>query len=274
MSTGIKLTLSTDSKTIISTSYTEGSTECNIPNTITAIGASAFVAVKTNLTNVIIPLSVSNIGNNAFQDCSKLTNIIIPFSVTNIGNSAFLNCRNLTNISLQRYGDLGKTTLNESSFKFNSVLGIPIVFGLSNSDYSESVATLFSNGYTHNELSLAGFDVNTLNSYYLNNKTLCSDASIDIDLYNNYNITTLDTSIYVTDTTANKPVTSFITNNVTNDGTINSINYSRQFFKLYNNADNSLNTNIYTITPKKKVDIDYAMFGRCESGGTQSITKV
>ena len=46
----------------------------------------------TEITNLIIPNSVTSIGNNAFSNCSGLTSITIPNSVTDIGNGAFSGC--------------------------------------------------------------------------------------------------------------------------------------------------------------------------------------
>jgi len=48
----------------------------------------------------IIPDSVTNIGDLAFNGCTALENIIIPNSVTHIGNFAFLGCDNLTQVTL------------------------------------------------------------------------------------------------------------------------------------------------------------------------------
>ena len=62
---------------------------------ITSIGNYAFYDCK-NLTNIVIPDSVSDIGNSAFAGCN-LTNILIPNSISYISNSAFYNC-NFTNI--------------------------------------------------------------------------------------------------------------------------------------------------------------------------------
>lgn len=44
---------------------------------------------KANLTTLVIPSSVTQIGANAFKSCTKLTSVIIPSSVTSIGAGAF-----------------------------------------------------------------------------------------------------------------------------------------------------------------------------------------
>ena len=41
---------------------------------------------------VVIGNSVTDIGNNAFYQCSGLTSVVIPNSVTSIGRSAFHQC--------------------------------------------------------------------------------------------------------------------------------------------------------------------------------------
>ena len=51
----------------------------------------------TSLTSVVLPQSLTSIGNSAFWGCSGLTgNLVIPESVTSIGGSTFSNCSKLT----------------------------------------------------------------------------------------------------------------------------------------------------------------------------------
>ena len=50
----------------------------------------------SNLTEIVIPNSVTSIGNYAFYNCSSLTEIVIPGTVTSIGDRAFYNCSGLT----------------------------------------------------------------------------------------------------------------------------------------------------------------------------------
>ena len=83
------------------TRYTGGGGEVSIPytingNSVTSVGIQAFSG--TAVTSVNIPISVTSIGNSAFQECTGLTTITIPNSVTSIGNYAFYQCTSLTNI--------------------------------------------------------------------------------------------------------------------------------------------------------------------------------
>ena len=68
-----------------------------IPNSVTSIGDFAFYGCS-GLTSINIPDSVTSIGEHAFRGCSGLTSITIPNSVTSIENYAFYNCSSLTNI--------------------------------------------------------------------------------------------------------------------------------------------------------------------------------
>ena len=47
---------------------------------------------NTEITDLVIPDGVTNIGNNVFSGCSSLSSVIISNSVTNIGSGAFFNC--------------------------------------------------------------------------------------------------------------------------------------------------------------------------------------
>ena len=74
-------------------------TELVIPSTITTIGNYAFDGCS-GLTSVTIPNSVTTIGNSAFYGCDGLTSVIIPNGVTSIGNYAFYGCSGLTSVTI------------------------------------------------------------------------------------------------------------------------------------------------------------------------------
>lgn len=74
-----------------------------IPSEVEGFSVTGFeegACMYGTMENVIIPSSVTSIGNSAFEECSNLTSVNIPSSVTSIGNSAFKKCNNLTSISI------------------------------------------------------------------------------------------------------------------------------------------------------------------------------
>jgi BspA type Leucine rich repeat region (6 copies) len=69
-----------------------------IPDSVTNIGDEAFTYMDTHsrLTKFKIGRKVARIGRGAFSACDQLTNITIPESVVSIGAGAFLFCSKLT----------------------------------------------------------------------------------------------------------------------------------------------------------------------------------
>ena len=48
------------------------------------------------ITNITIPNSITEIGNNSFTYCSSLSKVDIPDSVTCIGDRAFMHCKEMS----------------------------------------------------------------------------------------------------------------------------------------------------------------------------------
>ena len=102
-----------------------GLTSVTIPNSVTSIGSSAFYNCSSltsvhitdlaawcnidfqnnpllyahhlylngeEIKDLVIPNSVTSIGNSAFEYCTGLTSVTIPNSVTSIGDGAFYGC--------------------------------------------------------------------------------------------------------------------------------------------------------------------------------------
>lgn len=89
-------------------------TEIIIPNGMTTIGQLGY----PNLRTIVIPDSVTSIGNSAFYQCTSLTSINIPESVTSIGNYAFQKCSSLTSITIPE----GVTRIGDYAFRYCSSL--------------------------------------------------------------------------------------------------------------------------------------------------------
>ena len=83
-----------------------------IPNSVTSIGDFAFVGCKS-LTSVTIPNSVTNIGKYAFSWCFSLTSVDIPNSVTSIETHTFHGCSSLSSITIPN----SVTSIGEYAFE-------------------------------------------------------------------------------------------------------------------------------------------------------------
>lgn len=92
--------------------------ELSIPNTVTSIGANAFLGC-TGITSVDIPSSVTSIGKGAFSS-TGLTSVTLPSHITSY-NGAFASCNSLTSVEISD----GITLIDEGAFngcaKLNSV---------------------------------------------------------------------------------------------------------------------------------------------------------
>jgi hypothetical protein len=126
-------------------------TSIEIPNSVTSIGSKVFhnciglqkIIVKdlaawcrvsiadvienahhfylddnTEITDLVIPDGVTNIGNNVFSGCSSLSSVIISNSVTNIGSGAFFNCSGLTSAII------GNNVTNIEGYSFYGCSGL------------------------------------------------------------------------------------------------------------------------------------------------------
>ena len=82
-----------------------------IPNSITNIGNYAFRECSA-LTSISIPNGVASIGDQAFYNCSALTSVTIPNSMTSIGVGAFAYC-GLTSVTIPN----GVTSIREHAFE-------------------------------------------------------------------------------------------------------------------------------------------------------------
>ena len=78
--------------------YAEEIGHVSVENGVTSIGSYAFSSCSI-LSSVTLPVTVDDIGDNAFRD-SAITSIILPNSITRIGRYAFEDCRSLETVTM------------------------------------------------------------------------------------------------------------------------------------------------------------------------------
>ena len=131
-----------------------------IPDTVTTIGDYAFDGCGS-LTSVTFGENsqLTTIGNCAFEGCGNLTSIVIPDGVTRIGYEAFRDCDSLTSVTIGN----NVTTIGDYAFYYcHSLTSIVIPDGVTTIGYEA-----FSGCDSLTDIYYAGAEEqwNTLTSY-------------------------------------------------------------------------------------------------------------
>lgn len=114
------------------TGYSGPGGELELPGSIEArpvssIANMAFYA-KSNVTQIVIPVTVTNIGGWAFASCSSMTNAAIGSHVADIAEHAFHGCANLRRVYLPAsVKQVGESAFWGCSALTNIVLGSGVV---------------------------------------------------------------------------------------------------------------------------------------------------
>ena len=82
-----------------------------MPDSVTTIGDGAFYGCK-NLTSATLSNNLTSIGYALFSECTKLTSVVIPDSLTDIPMYTFYGCQNLTSVTIGN----GVTTIGLGAF--------------------------------------------------------------------------------------------------------------------------------------------------------------
>ncbi|MBR5643967.1 MAG: leucine-rich repeat domain-containing protein [Salinivirgaceae bacterium] len=134
--TNTSLTIHSNPLSIAKHLYINGEevTEVIIPNSVTSIKGYTFAGCSS-LTSITIPNSVKSIGRAAFYNCSGLTSINIPNSVTSIIEYAFCHCNGLTTIDIPST----ITRIDDYTFAYCS--------GLTSINIPNSVERIYKNAF-------------------------------------------------------------------------------------------------------------------------------
>lgn len=146
-----------------------------IPNSVTSLGNNAFESCS-KLASIVLPNTLTAISNYTFYGCSKLESIEIPKSVFTIGNGAFKSCKGLTSVTIPD----SVTKIGDEAFAFCSGLksvSIPnsvtsIGYAAFNSCYELPSISLPSSLLNLGEHAFSGTDISNKeynDNYYLGN---------------------------------------------------------------------------------------------------------
>ena len=95
-----------------------------IPDSVTKIGNAAFE--NSSVKRVFLPDSVTSIGNEAFSQCEALSRLILPNSIKSLGKSIFKGTRNISEVIIPP----SLSVLPDSAFAYSSIASLSLPEGL------------------------------------------------------------------------------------------------------------------------------------------------
>ncbi len=114
-----------------------------------------FLEPETMITSVVIPETVTKIGDSAFKSCTELKSVSLPDGLTQIDDMAFAYCTSLKEITIPENTKLGKDV-------FKNVKGLTI-YG-----YPDSDACAYAQSHGIKFVSIAPVDYSKIYDYTIN----------------------------------------------------------------------------------------------------------
>ncbi|MEG2842008.1 MAG: leucine-rich repeat protein, partial [Ruthenibacterium sp.] len=98
-----------------------------LPNSVTTIGSNAFFGCSGFTGTLTLSASLSAVQENAFSGCGNITDVIVPPSVTTIADKAFENCNSLKTVHglAKSYAQTWADSM-KLSFEASEILGITL----------------------------------------------------------------------------------------------------------------------------------------------------
>jgi hypothetical protein len=101
-----------------------------IPSSVTSIGNGAF-SNKQNIKSIVVPDSVVHIGRSAFYQCRSLTSVKLPDSLKSIGEQAFYQCISLKKLTIpESVNEIGAEAFRETAWLIQQKDPLVIVNGI------------------------------------------------------------------------------------------------------------------------------------------------
>ena len=184
-----------------------------IPDSVTSIGNWAFSECNS-LKNITIPNGVTEIGVRAFSGCSSLTSVVIPDSVTSIGDSAFYGCNSLHAITIpDSVITIENNAFNHSRVR-SAIIGKNVKY-IGTSAFSSGVSLYFTGNAPIN-IGRSGTGI----IYYLEGTEGWNDTLSDYTLITCKGWNIVNHVIYVC---KSEEMSAFVSGKYSNEGRLNGI---------------------------------------------------
>ncbi len=102
---------------------------------VTVIGRLAFFKATNFQGSLTVPSYITELGSNAFENCTNITEVTIEYSETALKDdanqlygSSFWNCSNIATVNLNRNVTAGRETTNYLVTPFNQLTGITTLY--------------------------------------------------------------------------------------------------------------------------------------------------
>ena len=122
--------LNEDSHTAVCKTPLRHASHMEVPETIVVNGTTYTVteladnlfadATSSNLSEIVLPDTLTKVGDNAFSGCNSLKTVVLPDDITSIGSGVFYNCTSLSSVTLPS----GLTALGVANNEANGCKGL------------------------------------------------------------------------------------------------------------------------------------------------------
>ena len=141
--------------------YSTELTELVIPEGVTELGSDAFGSCRS-LESVSFPTTLQTIGDYAFEFCYGLTNVVVPDNVQTIGESAFYFCQGLETAQLPSTLPEISNSLFGNCFSLTTVNSPAGVTRIGDQAFNNTCITEFAIPSTVTSIGMSAFEFSQL----------------------------------------------------------------------------------------------------------------
>lgn len=168
---------------------------------LTEIKEEAFK--NTGVTEIILPETLTTIGDNAFAGNTGLTTLTLPGRVTRIGQNAFANCSALESVTIDPSATNAQMTIGKGAFQYTGLTSLTIpsrVVGIEQEAFAdcaklgpvtfESGSTPLTIGSTNPSVNgdHPFYDSNNITSLKLNRELVKAHDGVSMNLFKNHTL--------------------------------------------------------------------------------------